>query len=315
MGFSADASTIAVKVRRLNIGLPREDEFSVICGWLGKCLLLHKLDQHQLPKSSRAEFQVPDLLAFFATQSTKSPVLIEVKSKNAQTLSFSPNAYSKLMNYADLLKMPLLIAWKFHRLWTLFEAKHLQKAVKNFNISFDRAMKENLLGVLAGDLAYSIGARAGVHFRIRKDEIVGEEEGNHGKTEMWRGTIDDVTFTDYDGTRRADLEGGVQSLFMAWDLKEQQEHTDTHVTMSFIAGPARIEFSHSALVHLLNWQLPRGQQVNWRQLLYKEQVIANIDNFSAALEAALRQKVVEYVIHQMPRTIPDFVAQPARANR
>jgi hypothetical protein len=32
-----------------DIGLPVEDEFSVACAWLGKCQLLHKLDQHQVP--------------------------------------------------------------------------------------------------------------------------------------------------------------------------------------------------------------------------------------------------------------------------
>src|SRR6267142_2693877 len=147
--------------------------------------------------------------------------------------------HSKLTRYADLLKMPLLIAWKFNRLWTLFEAKHLRKAVKNFNISFDHAMKENLLGVLAGDVAYTIGAHAGVHFRFRKDELVEKKKGDQGRTEeLWKGTCDDVVFTDYNGNRRTDLESEVQSLFMAWDLREQQEVTDTHVTVSFIAGRA-----------------------------------------------------------------------------
>jgi Holliday junction resolvase len=206
LGWDVNAPTIAAKVRRLNVGLPREDEFSVVCAWLGKCLLLHKLDQHQLPISSRKEFQVPDLLAFFATQSDRSPVLIEVKSRNAQTLSLKPDALDKLNNYANLLRLPLLIAWKFHSVWTLFEAKHLSKAIKNFNISLDLAMKENLLGILAGDVAYTIGAGAGVQFRFRKDEKVTQNEGNDGSTEeLWKTTIDDVAFTDYNGNRRTDL--------------------------------------------------------------------------------------------------------------
>ena len=82
--------------------------------------------------------------------------MIEVKSKNAQTLSLKPDALDKLKNYAGLLKLPLLIAWKFHSIWTLFEVKHLKKAIKNFNISLELATKENLLGVLAGDVMYKI---------------------------------------------------------------------------------------------------------------------------------------------------------------
>jgi hypothetical protein len=92
LGWFANAATVADDVRRLNIGLPLEDEFSVICAWLGKCQLLHKLDQQQVPIASRQEFQVPDLLARFSTQASKPPVLIEVKSKAAAQLSFKPDS-------------------------------------------------------------------------------------------------------------------------------------------------------------------------------------------------------------------------------
>jgi hypothetical protein len=198
----------------------------------------------------------------FTTQKTKSPVLIEIKSKKGQTLSFPPDYLDRLKNYADLIKLPLLIAWKFHGIWTLFEAKHMRKAVKNFNISLELAMKENLLGVLAGDVAYKIGAGAGMHLRFRKDEMVTENESEGGRTEEWRMTIDDVAFTDYHGDRRPDLDSEVASLFTAWDLEEQQEYTDTHIKLSFVATSKGIQFSHMALVGLLNWELPHDQQIN-----------------------------------------------------
>jgi hypothetical protein len=96
LGWDTDVSAVAARVRRLDVGLPCEDEFSVVCAWLGKCLLSHKLDQHQLPISSRKEFQVPDLLAMFTTQKTKSPVLIEIKYKKGKTLSFPPDYLDRL---------------------------------------------------------------------------------------------------------------------------------------------------------------------------------------------------------------------------
>ena len=67
LGCDADAIAIAERVRRLDIGLPVEGEFSVVCAWLGKCQLLHKLDQHQVPVVFKQDFQVPDLLAKFTT--------------------------------------------------------------------------------------------------------------------------------------------------------------------------------------------------------------------------------------------------------
>ncbi|MDR1074830.1 MAG: hypothetical protein LBL59_00540 [Xanthomonadaceae bacterium] len=312
LGYDADAVTVAERVRRLDIGLPVEDEFSVVCAWLGKCLLLHKLDQHQVPIASKQQFQVPDLLAKFSTQTSKSPVLIEVKSKKDKLLSFTPEYMERLQNYADLVDMPLLIAWKFHSLWMLFEARHMKKAKKNFNITFNTAMRENLLGVLAGDVAYKIGAGAGVHLRFRKDKLLGTEKTDDGYTEQWAMTIDDVSFTDREGARRTDLDGEVQSLFTAWDLEDKEEHNDSHIYLHYVAGEEGMQFAHTALVHLLNWESPHDDRPHWRGLMRKEQVTANVANFSAALETAFRQKVVSHIFHVQPHAIPAFLKPPRR---
>ncbi len=51
----------------------------------------------------------------------------EVKSKKGNVLSFKPDYLERLKRYADLVSMPLLIAWKFHNFWLLFEARHMKK--------------------------------------------------------------------------------------------------------------------------------------------------------------------------------------------
>ena len=308
LGWDAEAAEIAKKVKRLDIGLPCEDEFTVICGWLGKCQLLHKLDQQQIPLSSREKFQVPDLLALFSTQATESPVLIEVKSNKAQTLSFQPGYLERLVNYADLLKFPLLIAWKHYGVWSLFETKHLKKATTNFNITLGLAMKENLLGVLAGDVAYRIGTGAGMHFSFRKEKFLRKVEKSDQHTEEWMTVIDDVAFTDFHGKQRIDLENDVIALFTAWDLELQERHTDSHIHKSFVAGSDGIEFAHRALVRLLEWESPKDRRPNWRDYLRKNRVTANIGNFSAALEAGLRQSIVYHIFHQHPHSMPEFIA-------
>ncbi len=307
LGWDADAAAVADGVRRLDIGLPVEDEFSVVCAWLGKCQLLHKLDQQQVPLISKQEYQVPDLLARFSTQSNKSPVLIEVKSKKGKYLSFRPDCLKRLQNYADLMGMPLLVAWKFHSVWMLFEARHMKKADKNFNITLGTAMQENLLGVLAGDVAYKIGAGVGVHLRFRKDKLVDSEKTEDGYTEQWMMTIDEVAFTDRDGNRHMDLDGEVQSLITAWDLEEKEEHTDSHIHLRFVAGNEGIQFAHSALVHLLNWESPRADRLHWRGLLRKEQITANLTSFSTALDTAFQQKFVSLILHVQPHAMPDFL--------
>lgn len=182
LGRDADPIQIAQQVRRLDRGLPAEDEFIAVCSWLGKTRLIHKLDQHQAPSQSHASYQVPDLLAIYEES---GPVLIEVKSKKASTLSFRPDYLARLQTYADVLQMPLLIAWKYH-------------------------------GMM---------------------------------------------------------------------------------------------FGHMALVHLLNWPLQDGEQINWRHAIRRESVVSNMTNFTQALQRALEQKVVRIIINQQPLSWPEFVTR------
>lgn len=309
LGWSANASTIAKQVHRLNIGLQCEDEFSVVCAWLGRCQLIHKLDQQQVPITSREQFQVPDLLAMFSPQVTLSPVLIEVKSNTKQTLSFRPDYLKRLQNYAALLGLPLLIAWKHHSFWVMFEARHLRKAHKNFNISLDRASQENLLGVLAGDVSYKVGKGAGVHLSLRKQKLLNQEVTGNEYTQDWQVLVESITFSDYEGALRTDLNAEIQSLFASFELEQRVEHTTTHIYHHFVAGPEPwgMQFAHSALVRLLNWESPDENTPQWRRLLKKEQITKNIQDFTSTLSTALDQKIVSHIFHQVPLTEPAFL--------
>lgn len=306
LGRNADAAAIAAKVRRLERGLPAEDEFTAICAWLGRTELIHKLDQQQCPRTSLERFQVPDLLACFATA---GPVLIEVKSKQASKLSFTPEYVGRLRAYADKLGLPLLIAWKWRGLWTLFDVRHLHQARKNFNISLSGAIRENLLGVLAGDVAYKIAAGAGMSFRFRKEQLLSSADDEDAVSEQWLMRVDRVGFTTAGGQPSDSLSPDVKTLFTTWDLAERQTHTSKYVEVTFQAGEEGMMFAHMALVHLLNWAQPRGEPINWRKAIRRDTVVANLTNFAAALDAGLAQRVVHLVLHQQPVTLPDFLAR------
>ena len=306
LGWDAEPSNIAANVRRLDLGLPAEDEFTAICSWLGKARLVHKLDQLQAPQNSHYAYQVPDLLAQF---DSTGPLLIEVKSKTKQTLSFTPDYLKRLLAYAELVNMPLLIAWKYHSIWMLFEARHLAKARKNFNIRLGYAMRENLLGILAGDVAYKIASGAGMWIRFKKEELVSVEEDRGNKTEQWQTRIDEVGFTLAGGKPARDLDPEVTVLFTTWDLTEHQSHSDTHIKLNFVAENDNLMFSHMALTRLLHWTLPQGVVINWRHAIRRNAVISKITNFSHVLERALDQKVVHLILHQQPLSWPDFLSQ------
>jgi len=307
LGWGVEAEQLASRIQRLHVGLPREDEFSVVCGWLGQCDVIHKLDQKQTPDKSIEKYQVPDLLAVFNVKGKKIPVLIEVKSKKDKTLSFRPDYVDRLKNYARLINLPILVAWKWQGLWILFDLKHMKMARKNYNIQFGEAVKENLLGILAGDFSYSLEPGIGLHFLIKKEKLISTEEMDNGKTEQWQMRIEDVCFTDASGKIIRKLPSQVQQLFVTWDLEEAEKHTDTHITMSHLVAEGSMLFAHMALVRLLNWQTPSDQNIHWRVLLHGSNIVKGIDNFKDAVQEAMEYKIVRTVINQKPQSEPEFV--------
>ncbi len=238
-------------MRRLNHGLPAEDKFAVICAWLGRTRLLHKLDQHQTPTQSKTEFQVPDMLVLFEAG---APFLIEVKVCNDRTLSFKPDYYPRLTQYADLMGLPLLIAWKFYSLWTLVEIRHLALARRNFNITHNEAMRQNLLGILAGDVAFVLAAGSGVHFDIAKEQLMDTQPTEDGYVETWQARVGGVHFTGRGGEPKINLHPETKQLLVTWDLQPSEQHSPSHIRKSFTVGAEGVQFAHCALVKLLEWE-------------------------------------------------------------
>jgi hypothetical protein len=115
LGSKATPTTVAERVRQLQRGLPAEDEFTMVLTWLGRCRLVHMLDQLQSPSTSRKTWRAPDLLAVFDYKGHNLHVLIEVKttSYTNNQLSWQPAYRETLMRYAEMLKLPLLIARRF----------------------------------------------------------------------------------------------------------------------------------------------------------------------------------------------------------
>ena len=182
------------RLEHLQRALAPEHEISLILNWLGRCTLVHRLGQEQLPLSSTDAYRVPDLLAVFDYEGRLVPTLIEVRTTGDAageprlqgTLDIKPHAF----RYADLVGLPLLVAWRNGALWTLFEAKRAQLAVSNYRIDFKKALIENLLGLLAGDFAYRLLPGSAIRMAITKTSEPDPETGG------FNGVIRQVRFTN-----------------------------------------------------------------------------------------------------------------------
>lgn len=307
--WDADPAEIAERVKRLNLGLPIEDEFTVLCGWLGQCNLIHKLGQQQYPKISSDKFQVPDLIAEFRVKEKDVGVCIEVKSSNDNVLSFTPKYFNKLVNYGKLVNLPVLVAWKNkYGIWMLFSIESMKIAVKNYNIKFEDAIKNNLLSILAGDFTYSVRENSGLHIRFKKVKLLNSQEEVDGNiTENWHMIVDKVTFTNGDGKEVADLSSNASNAFASFTLEDDETHTETHVTKHFIIKEQHAVFAHMALVDILNFRLRDDNKIHWRQHLGNDVTIESISNYRAGIDECLRKGIIQYIILQQPEHLPDFM--------
>jgi len=301
LGWS-DADEVAKFVRRLERGLPAEDEFSVVLRWLGQCRLVHKLDQFPYPPGVWSRYRVPDLLAVFEVDGQAVPALIEVKVNADPVLSWKPAYLAALQRYAELLRLPLLVAWKHGTIWVLFEARHLRKAAKNLNISFGDALKETLLGLLAGDFSFSFRPGVGLHLKIRK---VKEHDDR-----SFEGKVEEAYLLNARGEKHKGG-GGILQLFTCIQQDVELQEDETHVVQSFIV-PANnsSEPAHRALVTLL--EIFRGKEpLVWRHVLLKEQRPWLSVSPQQAARNGLEAGFIQYVLQIEPTTPPSFIRPKA----
>ncbi len=310
LGGGAEPEALAQKVRQLSLGLPAEDEFSVLLSWLGRCSLVHKLDQLQAPSESRNRYRVPDLLTIVQCGKRELPALIEVKATRSPTLSWRPDYIAGLRRYGEQLGLPVLVAWKFKpvQIWTLFELRHFARAVKNYSIKLETAMRESLMGIVAGDFGVVLKSGVGLHFKMRKLCKLGEKGTRRGRQQQWRLRIHDVYFTNGEGDRMDRLGPGIWAYLLCGPLEERDRADETHFHKSFVVpDDEAIQWSHTVLPALVKFKAPNGTPVNWRQLLASQRFPIAATDLHAAANGGISDGVVRYLLDQQPHTRPCFL--------
>jgi hypothetical protein len=290
----------------LQRSLDPENEFELILSWLGKCRLVHKLGQEQLPLSSPDEFRVPDLLAVFENESTLVPVLIEVKTSeppDPSTLDLGKLSFSaKYAAYAKLLNLPLLIAWRHRGIWALFEARHAQLAEKNHKLSFDVAMKENLLSVLAGDFSYQLAPGTKMQMHIRK---LTQPDSAGGFT----GTITKAEFLGPSDRSLPEIPY-LFWMFHFWPTGVETFDEGNTVIQSFVIPETRqSEFASRTLTHIVHaiGQYQRSS-INWGSIVHDIKHLAHDKgSFRAAVVEGAGHGVITNFFKVVPNTPPAFL--------
>jgi Holliday junction resolvase len=306
LGLGQDSRSIIEKVKQLQRGLPAEDEFMLLLSWLGKCRVVHKLDQVQVPPSSKDELRIPDLLAIFDFNNRLVPVLIEVKVSKGRKLSWRREYLESLRKYADLIKIPLLVAWKWFEfdLWTLCDSSVFERPHKNYKLSREGASNNSLMGKLAGDFSYVFQSGVGVHFKLRK---VKRLDSKDTAEEHWQLEIMEAYYTDGKGNHLNTLGPGIWWLFIGANQEIETDENENHFLHRFIISEESPMYVAHRLLPIMTMGLQISRPISWRTLLKEHSFKIGGKDLLEEVRAAIQKNIIRYVFHQEPGAIPSFL--------
>jgi Holliday junction resolvase len=309
LGNNASPTRIAERVKQLERGLPAEDHFMLLLSWLGKCHLVHRLDQEQFPPQKPPSLRAPDLLAMFHYEGGTLPVLIEVKKTAKMKLKWSESYYNGLIEYAKILNLPLLVAvqWQEDGLWTLCDSRTFAKANTNYHLDAKAAFDNNLMCELAGDFLCGLRPHVGMHMTLKKlGPPIRDDDGSILSMDA---EITDAHFTDADGNRLSSLRTGIFELFLATDQDVSLEETVAAVIQRFvITDRSPSVFAQHLLLqaHLGVKRFRAEGPIPWRRLLDRQRFTFSGRDLLAATALGM-QNITRQSQALRPHTWPSFL--------
>ena len=253
--------------------------------------------------ASRNTYQVPDFFMSVKYDHRIVNCLVEVKKQDLNLeaqldkdhLRFTRAYHDRLANYAQLLGLPLLIAWKAEPFsWFCFDMTAMKKIETAYRISAGDALLNNLLGLLFGDFSF--------HLRPNASFVMKIERLTDGK-KQFEGTIRDVYWQAFDGGR-VSLESEFFDLFMFSPDNVESTDADGFVTQRFYKVETSGAFSQR-LLHLAAHGYAE-QPSSWIKAVEKG-FRYSLPDLRRCAEDAAKKGMIETVIEIAPVNCPAFL--------
>lgn len=304
LGLPSHGEAIADQVMRLEKGLVAEDELSLLFCWLGRCKLIHKLDQLVAPPASRSIYQVPDLLAVFEYDGKEIPVLIEVKTCSSSSLSWRPDYITRLRRYSGRIGLPLLVACKWKESpfqWTLSEIDCFQRrGATNYKLSMEEAVISNLMFVFAGNFALVFNEGITWHAKAKRltpSKPIPDKKKSFSMTVRFeKGDY----YTDAKGNRLNMPDSQLWTFFMG-EPGPFSEKGDS-IEIPFVNPKDTFQSADRVFEQIIS---PHEKNVYWRELLRNYEIPNDASSLRKAAES--RPDIVEKVLATKPKRKPHFL--------
>ena len=185
----------------------------------------------------------------------------------------------------------------------------LRESRTNYHLTFEEAMKHNLLSHLAGDFVYKMERNVGLHSYMKKEELVSTEQITPSyREEKWKIRIEKASFVNSEGNNLPNLHPGLWPLFISAEPVSEERFEDDIIHQSFvIPKDSGMHFAHSSLPILLTFFMDNEEKIHWRKHLNEHKFPVDFKTFYEAASAGLKDKFVRYVIHQEPFNMPKFL--------
>jgi hypothetical protein len=304
---TVDSESLNERVQRIRRGLLPENEFFAIVSWLGKCAGIHRIDQTPMPvKDNPLNLRAPDFIAFPVYKGKIVPVLIEVKTDDK--LVWSESYYNSLKGFAELLNLPLLVAWKTEFMWLLVDHSHFQKKVTAYHLEWQTAVKENLLSLLFGNIFidYNDDVSLVIECEIL-DPIPPPDwdllpEGPHHLQIKQAGI--------YIGDKKLnkeDIPAECYTLVFAIATNtEVKKVSDNIIKITHRPDPGGIQLVNLFLFTLF-FQYDNEEAIEWDQVLRQGPFSTSGQEFRVGFRKPEAEKFINYLIQQAPVTMPHYL--------
>jgi len=298
-----DPKALVERMRGIHKGMSAEHEFAAIASWLGNPRLIIHSDE---VLATDKHFRVPDFLVVARRGGRDIPFLVEVKEEKEDKIRWTEKYLASMREFAMLLKLPLLVAWKRWGLWALFDSELFGKKTAAYHVSFDTAMKNNLMTALFGNVFIVVneGFRLEIEYKLLDQSASDEAFLPAGQYES---VITEAGLFTKRGKVPNDLSKLLFPIFITKAAGAPTfERSGEFIRETYATDPEGMFNASDILFTNLSWHRDPENSVDWLIALRKG-LVAPAQDLRTVLQRGIEVGAIQYVLEQQPATIPSFL--------
>lgn len=299
-----DMKAYISRIRGIHHGLSAEHEFAALASWLGNPRLIIHADE---VLATDNHFRVPDFLIVARRGGEDIPFLVEVKSgERGKKLVWSEDYLDSMRGFANMLKLPILVAWKPFGFWILSDTVLFEKKTTAYHLDAQVAMKSNLMTALLGNVFIKLkeGFRLEIHFKLIDSEHAANPLLPPGEYPF---EIVESSLYTATGQLSSELNKQLFPIFLTRATDQSETvRTGAILRQTWTTDSDSMFAASDIMLTNFSWHKEPGEKVDWLTALRKGQVTPNVD-LPNILERGIQAGAIRYVFEQQPQVIPAFL--------